>query len=119
MISRLSENGASRNLVGFNSGINAQVGSYTVTLEDLGKIVEVNSSASVVVTVPTDANAPFQIGDRVDILQTGAGQITVAGDTGVTISSEGSKTKLKGQWAAATVIKRGANSWVLIGNIFA
>lgn len=119
MISRLSENGASRNLVGFNSAINAQVGSYTLTLGDLGKVVEVNSGSPVTVTVPTDANAAFQIGDRVDILQTGAGQITIAGDTGVTVSSEGSKTKLKAQWAAATVIKRGANSWVLIGNIFA
>ena len=119
MISRLSENGASRNLVGFNSSINAQTGSYTLTLEDLGKLVEVNNSASVVVTVPTDANAPFQVGDRIDILQTGAGQISIVGDTGVTVNSEGSKTKLKGQWAAATVIKRGSNSWVLIGNIFA
>ena len=119
MISRLSENGAGRNLVGFNSTINAQVGSYTVTYDDLGKLLEVGSATAVTVTIPTDSAAPFQIGDRVDILQTGAGQITIAGDTGVTVNSEGGKTKLKAQWAAATVIKRNANTWVLIGNIFA
>lgn len=117
MISRLSENGSSRNLVGFNSSINAQTSLYTLTVDDLGKIVEMNSSSSVVVTIPTDANAPFQIGDRVDILQTGAGQVNLAPDTGVTLNSETSKRKLLNQWAACTVIKRGANSWVAIGNL--
>lgn len=117
MISRLSENGSSRNLVGFNSAINQQISAYTLTLDDLGKIVEVNTSASVVVTIPTDANAAFQIGDRVDILQTGAGQVNLSPDAGVTLNSETSKRKLLNQWAACTVIKRGANSWVAIGNL--
>lgn len=117
MISRLSENGSSRNLVGYNSSINQQSGTYTVTIDDLGKLIEINNSASVVVTIPTDANAPFQVGDRVDILQTGAGQVNLAPDTGVTLNSETSKRKLLNQWAACTIIKRGANSWVAIGNL--
>jgi hypothetical protein len=83
---------------------------------DLGKLVEVNSATAVTVTIPTDSVA-FTEGDRIDILQTGAGQVTLAPDTGVTLNSDTGKRKLLSQWAACTVIKRGANSWVAIGNL--
>jgi hypothetical protein len=103
---------------GFNSIQNAQAGTtYTLALTDLGKLVELNNGASITLTIPTNASVAFAVGDRIDLLQTGAGQVTIAGAAGVTVNSESSKLKLAGQWAAATLIKRAADTWVAVGNL--
>jgi hypothetical protein len=49
------------------------------------------------------------------LVQLGAGQVTVGG-AGVTLRSNGSKLKLFGQYAAATLVKIGTDEWVLVGN---
>lgn len=102
---------------GFNSTINAQTASYTLALSDLGKLVEMSSTSGLTLTVPLESSVAFAVGDRIDVLQTNTGQVTFAGSGGVTINSENSKTKLNGRWAAATLIKRATNTWVLLGNI--
>jgi hypothetical protein len=109
--------GAAR--AGFRSTQNAQVGTtYTLTLSDLGALVELNNQNPITLTVPTEASVAFTIGDRVDILQTGAGQVTIAPVSGtVTINAFDNGLKLNGQYAAATLIKRGSNTWVAIGNL--
>jgi len=119
VISRVSENGTSRVLTGYNSAINQQTGTtYTLTVDDLGKLVELNNGSPITLTVPTDANAPFLIGDRVDLVQTGSGQVTVVGDTGVTVNATPG-LKLGTQWSAASLIKRSTNTWLLVGNLTA
>lgn len=96
---------------------NAQTGtSYTLALSDSTKIVELNNAAAITLTVPTDASVAFPVGTQINLLQTGAGQVTVVGASGVTVNSEGGKLKLKGQWAAATLVKRATNTWVIFGN---
>ncbi len=95
---------------------NAQSGTaYTLALTDSGKLVELSNAAAITLTVPTNATTAFPTGTQIDLLQTGAGQVTVGGAS-VTLQSEGSKLKLKGQYAAATLIKRATDTWVLIGN---
>ena len=95
---------------------NAQSGTaYTLALTDSGKLVELSNAAAITLTVPTNGTTAFPTGTQIDILQTGAGQVTVGG-AGVTLQSEGTKLKLKGQYAAATLIKRATDTWVLIGN---
>jgi hypothetical protein len=101
---------------GFNSTRNVVAGAYTLVASDLGRLVEVNSATAVALTVPTDS-VSFTEGDRIDILQSGAGQVTLTPAAGVTLNSDSGKRKLLSQWAACTLIKRGANSWVAIGNL--
>jgi hypothetical protein len=103
---------------GFNSTINAVSTAYTLVIGDLGKLVEISNSSPVNLTIPTDSVA-FTTGDRIDILQTGVGQVTLVPGSGVTLNTDSGKTKLLGQWAACTLIKRGSNSWVAIGNLTA
>jgi uncharacterized protein (DUF2147 family) len=99
-----------------NVAVNAQTGTaYTIALTDSGKLVELSNAAAITLTVPTNATTAFPTGTQIDLLQTGAGQVTVGG-AGVTLQSEGTKLKLKGQYAAATLIKRATDTWVLIGN---
>jgi hypothetical protein len=101
---------------GFNSTVNAVAGSYTLVASDLGKLVEVASGSACNLTIPTDSVA-FTTGDRIDIIQTDLGQVTLVPGAGVTLNTDSGKRKLLNQWAACTLIKRGANSWVAIGNL--
>lgn len=101
------------------SVLNEQTGtSYTLVLSDAGKTIECNNASPFTLTVPTGASVAFDTRTRIDIIQTGAGQVTVAGDSGVTVNARGG-LKLQGQWAAATLIKRGSDSWILVGSITA
>lgn len=96
--------------------LSTQSGSYTLVLTDAGKTILMNSASAQTLTVPTNASVAFPVGTKIDVLQTGAGETTIAG-AGVTINSEGSKLKLNAQWAAATLIKRGTDTWVVIGSL--
>jgi hypothetical protein len=96
--------------------LNAQTGTtYTLVLTDAHDLVTLNNASAITLTIPTNASVAFTIGDQVNILQLGAGQVTVGG-AGVTIRSQGSKLKLNGQYSAATCIKIGTDEWVLVGN---
>lgn len=95
---------------------NAQVGTtYTLALGDAGRMVTLNNAAAIALTIPTAAAVAFPVGTRIDILQLGAGQVTVGGS--VTIRSSGGKLKLAGQYSGATLWKRATNEWALIGDI--
>jgi hypothetical protein len=103
---------------GFNSTINPQTGTvYSFVLSDVGKLVEFSNTSAITLSIPLTSSVAFALGDRIDLLQTNIGQVTVQAASGVTLVSESSKTKLNGRWAAATLIKRATDSWVLIGNI--
>lgn len=92
---------------------NAQATNYTLVLSDAGKLVEMSGGGTL--TVPLNANAAFPIGAQVMILQTGSSQVTVAGESTVTVNGTPG-LKLRAQWSFATLIKRGTNAWVLIGD---
>ena len=96
---------------------NAQTDSYTLVLSDAGKLVEIGKATAATLTIPTNATVAFPVGTKIDILQTGAGQVTVAG-AGVTINATPG-LKLSAQWAAATLVKRATDTWVLIGSLSA
>jgi urease beta subunit len=103
---------------GFRSSQNQQTGTtYTMALSDLGSLVELSNASSITVTIPLESSVAFAIGDRIDLLQTNTGQVTVVGAVGVTLNAYDNQYKLNGRWAAGTIIKRAANTWVLIGNI--
>ena len=97
---------------------NAQSVSYTLALADAGDVVEMGSASAITLTVPADATVNFAVGTKIDVLRTGAGEVSIAGATSpnaVTVNSEGSKLRINAQWQAATLIKRAANTWVLVG----
>lgn len=106
---------------GFRSVQNAATtasSNYTIQLTDLGKLVELNEASACTLTIPTNTSVPFAVGDRIDVLQVGAGQVTITPVSGtVTINGYDGGLKLNGQWAAATLIKRATNTWVAVGNL--
>lgn len=96
---------------------NVQTGtSYTLALTDAFRLVTMNNSSANTLTVPPNSSVAFPVGTRIDIGQDGAGQTTVVADTGVTIRSP-ETLKLRKQWAKATLIKRGTDTWDIEGNL--
>lgn len=102
----------------YHTGTSAQTATYTLSLSDDSKIVEISSATAVNLNVPLNSTVAFPIGTSITILQTGAGQITVVPVSGVTINAQPG-LKLRTQWAAATLLKRAENTWVLLGDLSA
>ena len=98
---------------------NAQTASYALVLGDAYKIVEMNVSSGNTLTIPTNAQHSFPVGTQITVIQTGAGQTTIAGTSGVTVNSNGGKLKIVDQWGSATLIKRATDTWIAIGNLTA
>jgi hypothetical protein len=96
---------------------NAQTGTtYTLALSDAGKMVTLTNASAITLTIPLNSSVAFPVNTRIDLLQYGAGQVTVGG-SGVTIYSSGSKLKLTGQYSGASLWKKATDTWVLIGDI--
>jgi len=96
----------------------AEVGTtYTLAASDSGKIVTLSNGSAITLTVPTNASVPIPVGTRIDIAQWGAGQVSIT--SSATVRSEGSKLKLRGQYAVATLWKRATDEWLLAGDIVA
>lgn len=101
-------------------GTNAQTGTtYTLVLADAdNKVVELSNTSAITVTVPLESSVAYPIGSQIQLLQTNTGQVTVAGASGVTVNATPG-LKLRAQWSFATLIKRAANTWVLVGDVTA
>jgi hypothetical protein len=99
--------------------LNAQTGTtYTAVLTDDGKLVTCDNASSITFTIPTNSSVAFGIGTQINIMQLGAGQVTIAG-AGVTLRSAGSKLKTNAQYAVATCCKIATDTWVIVGNLSA
>jgi hypothetical protein len=99
---------------------NAQTGTtYTFVLTDANNtVVELSNTSAITATVPPNSSVAYPIGAQIQLLQTNTGQVTVAGGSGVTVNvSPG--LKLRAQWSFATLIKRGTDTWVLVGDVTA
>jgi hypothetical protein len=95
---------------------NPQSASYTLVLADDGKIIEVNNGSANTVTIPLNSSVAFPIGTQITVLQTGAGQTTIAATGGVTLNATPG-LKLRAQWSSVTLIKRGTDTWVAVGDL--
>lgn len=93
----------------------SRTASFTLTAELTGTTVLCAASAAITITLPTNASLSLPVGTRVDIVQTGAGQVTVSGANGVTLRAP-SGAKTRAQYAVAGLIKVSTDEWVLFGD---
>jgi hypothetical protein len=103
---------------------NAQTGTtYTFVLADAdNKLVTASNASAQTFSIPTNANVAFPIGTQINLIQLGAGQVTVNAVTSgtTTIVSTGATAaspKCRAQYSAITLIKRDTDSWYAIGDI--
>jgi hypothetical protein len=104
-----------------NLTFNAQVGTtYTFVLADNGQMVTANNASAQTYTIPPNADVAFPDGAQINVIQIGAGQVTFAQGSGVTIVSTGATAaapKLRAQYSSATLVKRSTNLWYVLGDI--
>lgn len=106
-----------------NLGFNAQTGTtYTFALTDNGKLVTASNASAQTYSIPTNATTAFPTGTQINIIQIGAGQVTIqAASSGTTtVSSTGATAtapKLRAQYSSATLIKANTDLWYVVGDI--
>lgn len=94
--------------------LNAQTNSYALVSSDVGKLVTLNSTGSLTVSINT--GTVVATGARIDLLNLNSGTITIGG----TATVNGTPTlKLRAQYSAATLICVASNSYVLVGDLAA
>jgi hypothetical protein len=100
--------------------INAQTGTtYTTVLADDGKLVTCDNASPIALTIPPNGTVAYGIGTQINIMQLGAGVVTITAGAGVTLRSAASKLKTNGQYSVATCCKIATDTWVVIGNLVA
>lgn len=101
--------------------INAQTGTtYTFVLADDCKLVTASNASAQTYTIPPVSSVAYNTGTQLNIIQKGAGQVTFAAGSGVTIRSTGASAaapKLRAQYSSATAIYEGSDVWYVIGDI--
>jgi predicted nucleic acid-binding Zn-ribbon protein len=95
--------------------INTMSGSHTIVSADVSNIREMSNGGTI--TIPAD-NSFWPVGASMDVIQTGSSQVTVAGGSGVTVNATPG-LKLRAQWSSATILKRAANTFVVMGDLSA
>jgi hypothetical protein len=100
--------------------LNAQTGTtYTVVLADDGKLVTCDNASAIALTIPPSSSVNFGIGTQINIMQLGAGQVTITAGVGVTIRSANSRLKTTAQYSVATCVKIATDTWVAVGSLSA
>ena len=97
----------------------SKTASYTLSAEsERDSLIEVSSGSGTTITIPLNSAVAYPVGTTLDILQTNTGQVTIAGDSGVTVNATPG-LKLRTQWSSATLFKRDTNTWVVFGDLTA
>ena len=98
--------------------INPQTANYTLVAADMDGMTQVdfNSSSSLVLTVPSNANVPCANGTTVLIARSGTGTLTVSSQANVTVANASSNT-LRAQNSVAGLTKTGSDIWRLFGDV--
>jgi acetyl-CoA carboxylase carboxyltransferase component len=90
---------------------------YTLALADASTAVELTSASAVTVTVPPNSSVAFATGTVIELLQYGAGTLSVAAGAGVTIHSANNLLSARTQYSTLSLRKRATNEWVLAGDL--
>jgi hypothetical protein len=96
---------------------NDQTGtSYTLVLADAGGWVTSNNASAVTFTVPPNSSVAYPTKTVIQLFNYGAGKLTLAPGSGVTINSASGYLSLV-QYTGGYLIKTATNTWVLAGQI--
>lgn len=91
--------------------------SITIDSAFAWKRIRTTSGTAVTITLPDDSDIPTD--SYIEIFQAGAGQVTFAAGSGVTINSKDSNLKLAGQYSEAVVYKVSDTEYDLVGDLAA
>ena len=91
---------------------NQTVTSYTLVLTDAGKQVTMSNASSSVLTIPPSSSVNFTIGTRIWVAQIGAGAVTIAAGSGVTVSHSFQSLTMT-QYSVVLLMKTATDTWLV------
>lgn len=89
----------------------------TITDGMIGNEVRADSASPITITIPPNSTHPWRLHSWVRLYREGAGTVTVAPGSGVTLRAPGGKTKLAAQYSRAVIRKIYENAWSIEGDI--
>ena len=95
--------------------VDNKTANYTIVAGDNGKVIRLTGATGRTFTIAD----VLSIGQRIDFLQDGTGQITFAEGSGVTLRSVDNKLKANKQYSGVTVICTASGIYHLIGDLAA
>lgn len=94
--------------------INTQTGTtYLLTTGDNGRAITLNNASPITVAIPSG----LPVGYNVVLVQIGTGQVSLSAGVGVTVNSDGGKTKIASQYSSASLLSYASNIFNFSGNI--
>jgi uncharacterized MnhB-related membrane protein len=101
--------------------LNDEAGDYTVANSDLYQVlVRTTAAGTKTVTIAPDSTlTQAAVGSAITFLNSGAGDLTFAAGSGVTIASAGAAPTAPklGQHKSCVAIRLSANTWTIVGAI--
>lgn len=93
---------------------------YIPALTDRGRVVTRSRATAQTVTLPQNSAVAFEIGAKIEFIQSGAGALTFQAGAGATVNRAAFYTLVaNGQYSRVTAIKVAANTWNLSGGLTA
>lgn len=102
---------------GYRPIVTVTTAQFTLQPTDAGYTILCSSGTSMIVIIGASATNKVAVGSEIELVQMGAGGVSVSAVAGETLNSYTSLRTLQGQYAGATLKKIADNNWLLIGNI--
>jgi hypothetical protein len=102
---------------GYRPYVTVTTAQFTLQPSDAGFTILCSSGTSMVVVIGASATNTIRVGSEIELVQMGAGGVSVSAVAGETLNSYTGLRTLQGQYAGATLKKVADNNWVLIGNL--
>jgi hypothetical protein len=93
--------------------VDTKTDDYTLLTADAGKLIIINSSSNEEVTV--DGSLDLDVGQRIDLLRLGTGEVTVVAASTTVNGTPG--LKLRARYSAATLLCVGTDTYVVLGDL--
>ncbi|MBT9168279.1 MAG: hypothetical protein DDT19_01624 [Syntrophomonadaceae bacterium] len=91
--------------------------SHTLEIVDSGRMLTFQSTAALVLTIPTHAAVPLLVGTQILVHRLDTGAVTISPATGVRLDSAGGARSIRAQFGFAGLVKRADNVWALGGDL--
>lgn len=82
-----------------------------------GTFIYSNLGTAVTVNIRDNATEAFPVGTEIDIIQAGAGVVTLTPASGVELNGGTTAIAITAQWGGATLKQIATNSWIAVGKI--
>ena len=82
-----------------------------------GTFIYSNLGTAVTVNIIVNSTQAFPVGTEIDIIQAGAGVVTLTPTSGVELNGDTANIAITAQWGGVTLKQIAVNSWIAVGKI--